>query len=49
MNFDLNEEQKGIQKAASDFANGEFDKEVALELERNHQFPLAILKKACNL
>ena len=49
MDFDLNEEQKGIQKAASDFANGEFDKEVALELERNHQFPLAILKKACNL
>jgi len=49
VNFDLNEEQKGIQKAASDFANGEFDKEVALELERNHQFPLAILKKACNL
>ena len=49
MNFDLNEEEKGIQKAASDFANGEFDKEVALELERNHQFPLAILKKACNL
>jgi alkylation response protein AidB-like acyl-CoA dehydrogenase len=49
VNFDLNEEEKGIQKAASDFANGEFDKEVALELERNHQFPLAILKKACNL
>ena len=49
MNFDLNEEQKGIQKAASDFANGEFDKELALELERNHQFPLTILKKACNL
>jgi alkylation response protein AidB-like acyl-CoA dehydrogenase len=49
VNFDLNEEQKGIQKAASDFANGEFDKEVVLELERNHQFPLAILKKACDL
>jgi len=49
VNFDLNEEQKGIQKAASDFANGEFDKEVALELERNHQFPLTILKKACDL
>lgn len=40
MKFDLNEEQKGIQKAASDFENGEIDKEVASELERNHQFPL---------
>jgi alkylation response protein AidB-like acyl-CoA dehydrogenase len=49
MNFDLSEEQKGIQKAANEFANGEFDKEVALELERNHQFPSAILKKACSL
>jgi alkylation response protein AidB-like acyl-CoA dehydrogenase len=49
MNFDLNDEQKEIQKAASQFAQGEFDKEVILDLERNHQFPLAILKKACNL
>jgi len=49
MNFDLNEEQKGIQKAADEFARGEFDKEVILELERNHQFPFAILKKACQL
>ncbi len=49
MNFDLNEEQKEIQKAADEFAKGEFDKEVALELERNHQFPFAILKKACGL
>jgi len=49
MNFDLNEEQKEIQKAADEFAKGEFDKEVALDLERNHQFPFAILKKACHL
>ena len=49
MNFDLTEEQKGIQKAADEFAKGEFDKEVALDLERNHQFPLIILKKACQL
>jgi alkylation response protein AidB-like acyl-CoA dehydrogenase len=49
MNFDLSEEQKEIQRAASEFANGEFDKEVALDLERNHQFPFAILKKACQL
>jgi alkylation response protein AidB-like acyl-CoA dehydrogenase len=49
MNFDLNEEQKEIQKAADEFAKGEFDKEVALDLERNHQFPFSILKKACHL
>lgn len=49
MDFDLNEEQKGIQNAAFEFAKGEFDKEVALDLERNHQFPLTILKKACSL
>ncbi|MEW6374772.1 MAG: acyl-CoA dehydrogenase family protein [Thermodesulfobacteriota bacterium] len=49
MNFDLNEEQREIQRAASEFANGEFDKKVALDLERNHQFPFAILKKACQL
>jgi len=49
MNFDLTEEQKEIQKAADEFAKGEFDKEVILELERNHQFPFAFLKKACQL
>jgi alkylation response protein AidB-like acyl-CoA dehydrogenase len=49
MNFDLTEEQKGIQKAAEEFARGEFDKEIILDLERDHQFPFAILKKACQL
>ncbi len=49
MDFDLSEEQKGIQKAAEEFARGEFDKEVALELDRNHQYPFDILKKACGL
>lgn len=49
MDFDLSAEQKGIQKAADDFAKGEFDKEAILELERTHQFPFAILKKACGL
>jgi len=49
LNFDLSDEQKEIQKAATEFAQGEFDKEVALELERTHHFPFAILKKACQL
>jgi len=49
MNFDLTEEQREIQKAADGFARGEFDKETILSLERNHQFPSALLKKACQL
>ena len=49
MNFDLGDEQKEIQKAATEFAQGEFDKELALELERTHHYPFAILKKACEL
>ena len=49
MNFDLTEEQKEIQKAVDAFAKGEFNKEVILELERNHQFPFPYLKKACQL
>ena len=49
MNFDLTDEQKEIQKAADDFARGEFDKDAILELERNHQFPSVYLKKASQL
>ena len=33
MDFALDKTQKDIQKAARDFAKGEFDKELALELE----------------
>ncbi len=49
MEFKLNTEQDAIQKAAREFAKGEFDKEVALEHERDHRFPEAIWKKACEL
>jgi len=49
MEFKLNKEQEAIQKAARDFAKGEFDKEIALEHERNHTFPSEIWKKACEL
>jgi alkylation response protein AidB-like acyl-CoA dehydrogenase len=49
MDFKLSKEQEGIQKAARDFAKGEFDKEIALEHERAHQFPREIWKKACEL
>lgn len=49
MDFNLSEEQIDIQKAAREFAQGEFDPEHALDLDRNCQFPLKIWKKACNL
>jgi len=49
MEFKLDKEQEAIQKAAQEFAKGEFDKEIALEHERNHTFPLEIWKKACEL
>jgi alkylation response protein AidB-like acyl-CoA dehydrogenase len=49
MDFQLNEEQTAIQKAAEEFARGEFDKEIALEHERNHTFPREILKRAAAL
>jgi alkylation response protein AidB-like acyl-CoA dehydrogenase len=49
MEFELNKTQKDIQKAVRDFVKGEFDKELALELEQNHEFPRKIWKKACDL
>jgi alkylation response protein AidB-like acyl-CoA dehydrogenase len=49
MDFELTDEQRDIQRAAREFAQGEFDKEVALELERDHAFPKSIWKKACEL
>lgn len=49
MDFKLNKEQEAIQKAAREFAKGEFDKELALEHEKTHTFPQAIWKKACEL
>jgi len=49
MDFNLSEEQKDVQKAARDFAQGEFDPDLALELDRNGAFPESIWKKACQL
>ncbi|MBC8403679.1 MAG: acyl-CoA dehydrogenase family protein [Planctomycetes bacterium] len=47
MKFELEKAQKDIQKAAARFAKGEFDKELALVLEREHRYPFDIWKKAC--
>ena len=49
MDFELSKSQKEIQKAARDFAKGEFDKELALELDRKHEFPTKIWQKAADL
>jgi alkylation response protein AidB-like acyl-CoA dehydrogenase len=49
MDFEFTDEQRDIQRAAREFAQGEFDRELALELERDHAFPRAIWKKACEL
>lgn len=46
MDFELTKTQKEIQKAVGDFAKGEFDKELALELDKNHEFPQKIWQKA---
>ncbi len=48
MKFELEKSQKDIQKAAKRFAKGEFDKELALELESTHTYPMDIWRKACD-
>ena len=48
MDFDLTKEQKDIQKAAREFALGEF-RDVAREFDLNETFPEKIVKKAREL
>jgi alkylation response protein AidB-like acyl-CoA dehydrogenase len=47
--FQLSEEQKDIQRAAREFARGEFDADLAVELDREGRLPETIRKKACKL
>jgi alkylation response protein AidB-like acyl-CoA dehydrogenase len=47
--FELNRAQRDIQKAARDFARGEFDKDQALEMETGEVFPEQIWRKAGEL
>jgi alkylation response protein AidB-like acyl-CoA dehydrogenase len=49
MDFELNKTQKDIQKAVREFTRGEFDKDRALELEQQHEFPWDIWRKACDI
>lgn len=47
--FELTKAQRGIQKAAGEFAKGEFDKELGRELDRSQQFPEKIWRTAGDL
>ena len=47
--FELTKSQKQIQKAARGFAKGEFDKELAYELEKSGTFPEKIWHQAAEL
>ncbi len=49
MDFEFTTEQMDIQKAALEFAKGEFDQDAALEYDRDQQFPKSIWKKASEL
>ena len=49
MSYQLSKSQKEIQKAAREFAKGEFDKDLAYELDKNQEFPEKIWKKAADL
>jgi alkylation response protein AidB-like acyl-CoA dehydrogenase len=49
MDFELSDEQKDVQKAAREFAQGEFDPDVALELDQEGIFPELLWKKAARL
>lgn len=49
MDFSLTKEQEDIKKAAADFAQGEFDSELAQEFELNHVYPRKLYKRATEL
>jgi alkylation response protein AidB-like acyl-CoA dehydrogenase len=49
MVYQLSKSQKEIQKAAKEFAKGEFDKDLAYELDKNQEFPAKIWQKAAEL
>jgi len=49
MDFRLSDEQRDVQKAAREFAQGEFDPDLALELDESGKFPESLSKKAAQL
>ena len=49
MDFDLTPEQQALQKAAREFAEGEFDLEYALECDRQRRYPREVQQKAARV
>ena len=49
MDFELTQEQRDIQTAAREFAEGEFQPEIGREFDQKHEFPRAIYIKAAKL
>ncbi len=49
MDFELNDEQKDIRKAAREFCEKELTPELAVEFDRKEEFPLELYKKAAKL
>jgi len=49
MDFELEKSQKEIQKAVREFAKGEFDKELAQEMDKTGEFPTRIWQNAADL
>ncbi|MDH5448372.1 MAG: acyl-CoA dehydrogenase family protein [Candidatus Bathyarchaeota archaeon] len=49
MQFEFNEEQKEIKRAAREFCEKEFPPELALEFDQKEEFPMQLYKKAAKL
>jgi alkylation response protein AidB-like acyl-CoA dehydrogenase len=49
MDFELSDEQKDVQRAATEFARGEFDPDLVLELDESGKFPDSLWRKAAQL
>ncbi len=49
MDFELTDSQKDLKKAAREFAEGEFEDELAKECDRKEKFPEELWKKGCKL
>jgi alkylation response protein AidB-like acyl-CoA dehydrogenase len=49
MEFELTAEQRDVKNAVKEFAEKEFEKEIALQYDLERKFPFQLLKKAGEL
>lgn len=49
MDFELTREEEDLRNAAKEFAEGEFDRDLARKMDKEQTFPKDIWKKACKL